>query len=210
MEARKVIITSTRSSSKKVINTTAETLGELKADLDEAGVDYDGLTFYEGLSKTELKSDESILPKDVPYKGTVTNNLVFLLTNPDKKIASGSDRAALYSKIKEMNLQETVKEEYGKNFTMCKSEELQEIIDKFTPTQVNPSIVENSTIIGEDPAVRNALDKLLDILVENCSIEEEDADYVRETLKSNSTSSEASSSVEESPYSDKEIAELFS
>ena len=89
MEARKITIVSTKTQKKSVIMSGAETLGELKKDLREAGIDYDGMTFYEGTSKVELKDDASVLPHDVPYKGQTTNELVFMLTNTNKKIRSG-------------------------------------------------------------------------------------------------------------------------
>ena len=89
METRKITIISTKNHSTKVINSAATTLGELKTDLDNAGISYTDCTFFEGLTKTELKNNDAILPHDVPYKGTITNNLVFMITNASKKIKSG-------------------------------------------------------------------------------------------------------------------------
>lgn len=60
MNARNIIVWSTKTQVKKVISTTAETLADLKADLDVAGVDYENMTFFEGLTKTELKADASL------------------------------------------------------------------------------------------------------------------------------------------------------
>ena len=89
METRKITIVSTKSQSKKVIMSSATTLAELKSDLRQNGIDYEGMSFFEGTSKVELKNDASVLPHDVPWKGTVTNELVFMLTNTNKKIKSG-------------------------------------------------------------------------------------------------------------------------
>lgn len=89
MEARKIVVVSTKNQKKSVIMSAATTLAELKADLRHNGIEYGGMTFYEGTSKTELKTDASVLPHDVPYKGTTTNELVFMLTNTNKKIRSG-------------------------------------------------------------------------------------------------------------------------
>ena len=69
MEARKITVVSTRNQKKSVIMSAATTLAELKADLRQNGIDYDGMTFYEGTSRVELKDDASALPHDVPYKG---------------------------------------------------------------------------------------------------------------------------------------------
>ena len=89
MEVRKITVVSTRNQKKSVIMSAATTLAELKADLRQNGIDYEGMTFYEGTSKIELKDDNSVLPHDVPYKGQTTNELVFMLTNTNKKIRSG-------------------------------------------------------------------------------------------------------------------------
>ena len=89
---------------------TAETLAELKADLRAHGINYNGMTIYEGISKTELKSDNSALPHDVPYKGGTTNNLVFRLTKSEKNIKSGAmSRPEAYAAVKKLGLQDAVK-----------------------------------------------------------------------------------------------------
>ena len=90
MEIRKITVVSTKNQTKKVIMSSATTLAELKADLRLNDIDYEGMTFFEGTSKIELIDDNSILPHDVPYKGTITNELVFMLTNTNKKIKSGA------------------------------------------------------------------------------------------------------------------------
>lgn len=131
MESRKITVVSTVNHINKTIMSSAETLGQLKADFDANDIKYDDMTFYEGLSKTELKSDDSILPKDINYKGVVTNDLVFMLTYSNKKIKSGSveERMGVYAKIKELNLQDKVKEVYGKPYTMVKTAELVKVIN---------------------------------------------------------------------------------
>ena len=128
METRKITIISTKNHSTKVINSAATTLAELKSDLRNTGIDYTDCTFFEGLTKTELKNDAAILPHDVPYKGTTTNNLVFMITNASKKIRSGADRKSIIARIKALNLTEVVKNTYGKNYTNCKTEDLEKIL----------------------------------------------------------------------------------
>lgn len=127
MEARKITVVQTKNQKKSVIMSAATTLAELKSDLRANGIDYDGMTFFEGTSKTELKNDASVLPHDVPYRGTITNELVFMLTNTNKKIRSGAvamSRAEAYSAIKSMGLQDACVKKFGKNFTMCKTADL--------------------------------------------------------------------------------------
>ena len=137
METRKITIVTTKSQSKTVIETNATTLAELKRELDIAGIDYSNMTFYEGISRTELKDDNSVLPHDVPYKGSVTNELVFMLTNTNKKITSGNERADLYVVIKDNNLQEAIKVRFGKNYTQCSNADLKSFVDDFTKSNTS-------------------------------------------------------------------------
>lgn len=127
MESRKITIVETKNQRKSVIMSSATTLAELKEDLRKHNIDYTDMTFFEGVSKIELKTDNSVLPHDVPYKGTTTNELVFMLTNTNKKIKSGADtmsRTEAYNAIKSMGLQGTCIKKFGKNFTMCKTVDL--------------------------------------------------------------------------------------
>ena len=126
MEPREILVVNTKTQSRKTITSSATTLAELKADLRVAGIDYSDMTFYEGISKTEIKTDNSQLPHDVNYKGNITNNLVFMLTTANKKVKSGavSTRAEAYKAIKDNNLQDEVKKKFGKNFTNCGTNDL--------------------------------------------------------------------------------------
>lgn len=133
MEPRKITIVQTKNQKRSVIESSATTLGELKDDLRTNGIDYEGMTFYEGLTKTELKTDESILPHDIERNGVITNELVFMLTNTEKKIRSGAaamTRAEAYDAIKKNNLQAECQKMFGKNFTMCKTADLIFLVEK--------------------------------------------------------------------------------
>jgi len=115
---REILIANTKTQKRSKITTSATTLGELKADLQAAGIDYSNMTFTEGISKTQLLNDATQLPQNVMYKGQPTNNLVILLTNTKKNISSGTmTRKEAYQAIKDNNLQDAVKEEFGRNFT---------------------------------------------------------------------------------------------
>lgn len=133
METRKITIVATREQKKYVIDSAATTLGELKADLDNVGINYDDMTFMEGLTRTEILRDDSVLPHDVERVNRetgetyVTNELVFMLTNTAKKISSGivcADRKSCYSYIKEHGMQDAIQRTFGKNFTQVKTEDL--------------------------------------------------------------------------------------
>lgn len=131
MEIRTITIVSSKAQKRKDIETAATTLGELKNDLNEAGIDYDGMTFYEGLTKTELKTDSSLLPKDVERGGKITNHLVVMLTEPQKKVKNGTmNRMEAYAYIKKHNLQAAVQSQFGDNFTRCKTPDLVSFCEK--------------------------------------------------------------------------------
>ena len=130
MEFRKVTIINNKTQSQKVIQaSSATTLGELKREMREAGIEYEGMTFFEGHLRAELKDDASILPTNIPYKGQVVNDLTFLLTAPEKKIKSGAmSRAEAYNAIKAKGLQSECVKRFGKNFTMCKTQDLIDLL----------------------------------------------------------------------------------
>lgn len=134
METRKITVILESANSHKVIESGAETLGELKRDLAAAGIDYEGKTFREGLSRTELLDDASALPRDVVFRGETTNNLVFTLTTANKKIRSGAmSRAEAYEAVKAAGLQDAVKMRFGKNFTQVGTADLVDFLSKKAP-----------------------------------------------------------------------------
>lgn len=122
---REILIANTKTQKRSKITTSATTLGELKADLRAAGIDYSNMTFTEGISKTQLLNDATQLPQNVMYKGQPTNNLVILLTNTKKNISSGNmTRKGVYQAIKDNNLQDAVKKKFGRNFTQVPTSNL--------------------------------------------------------------------------------------
>lgn len=137
MEFRKVTIINNKTQSQKVIQASAATtLGELKREMREAGIEYEGMTFFEGHLRAELKDNASILPTNIPYKGQVVNDLTFLLTAPEKKIKSGAmSRAEAYNAIKARGLQNECVKRFGKNFTMCKTQDLIDLLGEGAPVK---------------------------------------------------------------------------
>lgn len=127
---REILIANTKTQKRSKITTSATTLGELKADLRAAGIDYSGMTFTEGISKTQLLDDATQLPQNVMYKGQPTNNLVILLTNTKKNISSGAiSRQEIKNIIKRNNLQEAIKNKFGRNYTQVSNKDLELFID---------------------------------------------------------------------------------
>ena len=236
METRKITVVQTKNQKKSVIMSAATTLAELKSDLRANGIDYDGMTFFEGTSKVELKNDASVLPHDVPYKGTVTNELVFMLTNTNKKIRSGAatmSRAEAYSTIKSMGLQNACVKKFGKNFTMCKTIDLIALIQSngvAKPASVAPKAeakkeekVETPVNTPKAPAsnggecvdsvARAAISKLVEILEDNGTIkyyeEEEVLGILGGKVAVSAEPSEEYKPKSASPYSDDEIDDMF-
>lgn len=153
MESRKVTIINNKTQSQKVIQaSTATTLGELKAEMREAGIEFKGMTFFEGHLRAELKDDAAALPTNIPYKGQVVNDLTFLLTAPEKKIKSGAmSRAEAYNAIKARGLQDECVKRFGKNFTMCKTQDLIDLLDE--GSKPAPAVKEEKKeVVKEKPA----------------------------------------------------------
>lgn len=228
MEARKITVVQTKNQKKSVIMSAATTLAELKSDLRANGIDYDGMTFFEGTSKVELKNDASVLPHDVPYKGIVTNELVFMLTNTNKKIRSGAmSRTEAYNAIKSMGLQSACVKKFGKNFTMCKTADLIALVQdsgalKPAPKAEAKAETKNEERVevpasngGEyvDIVARAAINKLVEILEDNGTIEDYEKEEVLGILGGEVTVSAASTEKYKpksaSPYSDDEIDDMF-
>lgn len=169
MEARKILFILSNSSNQKSIMSEAETLGALKADMRRADINYDGMTFYEGRTRTELKDDASVLPVNVPVpaKGanpaTTTNDLVFMLTTANKKIKSGAlspERKNALEEIKAKGLGAAVIAKFGKNATQCKTPDLLAfLVEQSKPaSQVATKApkakkVEEKIIVDENPDI---------------------------------------------------------
>lgn len=223
METRKVTIINSKTQSQKIIqDSKATTLGELKQEMRERGIDYTGMTFFEGHMRAELKDDAAPLPTNIPYKGQVVNDLTFMLTAPEKKIKSGAmSRVEAYTEIKKRGLQGTCVDKFGKNFTQCTTADLISLIESNTvkavapkaekpkvvkPIEVAPAKKEEASVAPETSATGCNCSKALTILTkalyENDTIEEETYDAVMATLNGGTYSAPEK-------MSKKEIDEMF-
>ena len=206
METRKVTIINSKTQSQKVIqDSKATTLGELKQEMMERGIDYTGMTFFEGHMRAELKDDAAPLPTNIPYKGQVVNDLTFMLTAPEKKVKSGAmSRAEAYAEIKKRGLQGACVDKFGKNFTQCSTADLISLFEKGSTKAVPapkakkpveaapaaPAKAEEAPVAPETPATgcncSKALAILTEALYEDEAIEEKTYDAVMATLKGGS------------------------
>ena len=206
METRKVIIINNKTQSQKTIMSNANTLGELKAEARNAGVNIEGMTWYEGHMRAELKDDSAELPATVMWRGQETTDLTFLLTQPEKKVKSGAmSRAEAYAKIKAMNLGNACKVRFGKNFTQCSTNDLIELITAAESTcdvQEEAPVEVVKTEVKPQGNIVDALKVLVNALYRNDCLEEEDYEEVMSELEGKKVSSDK--------MSRKDIDEMFS
>ena len=182
METRKITVIETRNSKKTIIETAATTLGELKRDFSAHNIDYSDMTFFEGLTKTELINNDSILPTNVMYKGTPTNNLTIMLTNSNKKIKSGAlsettPRSVVYSHIQNMGLQTQCVARFGRNYTQVPTASLIALIN-----DANKNTEKKCECNNETAHLVNAFTALIDTLEFNDHISYLEANELREIL----------------------------
>lgn len=215
METRKVTIINSKTQSQKVIqDSKATTLGELKQEMRERGIDYTGMTFFEGHMRAELKDDAAPLPANIPYKGQVVNDLTFMLTAPEKKVKSGAmSRAEAYAEIKKKGLQGACVSMFGKNFTQCSTADLISLFEKGStnaapaPKAEKPVEAEAAPVTSDTPShtgcnCSKAIAMLTEALYSNDTIEEETYDAVMAALTGKSCNTPEK-------MSKKEIDEMF-
>ena len=198
METRKITVISNKGQYKKVMNSAASTLGELKADMTAVGIDYDGMSFLEGLTRTELIDDASQLPTNVNYRGTITNDLVFYLTSTNKKIKSGMTRQEAYAHINAYpELKDVVKNTFGRNFTQVSTDNLVHIIIE---AQI-PYVCDECACPSCDCEEMNQTELLASFLLDNGCIT---LDQYNRVLGTDNPQFE-----EQSPYSNEELEDMF-
>ena len=213
METRKITVVDSSTQKHSVIMSGAETLGELKRDFEAAGINCEGKTFFEGHARAEYLDDASLLPRDIMYKGAVTNDLVFMITDSNKKIKSGASRAEVYTEIKSRGLENRVKELFGRNYTQVPTKDLESILN--AGTDVNTTDTKAETTEKSNNPIEVIVDCF--IKVTDCLAEADimDCDEVNELqrklkeIKGKSVNSVNTKEVLESPYTDDEIDEMF-
>ena len=137
---REIQVIANSQNKNEVYMSNAETLGELKAELINRGYEVEDMDIKEGKSRTDLRDELTPLPSNFNYKGVETNDLVIMITPRNTKIKSGMyTRQELYAKVKEYNLQSKCVEEFGKNFTQCKTADLAAMVADVESEQQAPS-----------------------------------------------------------------------
>lgn len=131
---RKITVIVSATNTRHTFDTDVTTLGQFKRLLEDNGINTENQSYYEGVSKTELLNDDSVLPTNIPYKGRIENNLVIMMTTENKKIKSGCDRKELYVIIRDNKLQDAIKEHFHTPYTNVKTAELDEFISDVLDT----------------------------------------------------------------------------
>lgn len=205
METRKITVSNTKTQSTKVIETAATTLGELKEAFTNAGIDYEDMAFYEGLTRVELVDDASLLPHDVNYKGTVTNDLVIMLTNMKGKIASGmATRQEVYTYIQEHGLQQDAFAKFGKSYTNVSTAELINWLSTNEEDQAECKCTCHKKITVQIEDLEDAVNFAIAAM-------EGVASLLKQVIEANAAEEQAKANKEEikkSPYSVKELDEM--
>ena len=208
MEARTITIITESGYGHTTIKSSAETLGALKRALAQNGIDYEGKTFREGLSRTELVDDASVLPRDLEWKGARTNNLVFTLTTANKKIRSGAmSRPEAYEAVKKAGLQDAIKAKFGKNFTQVGTADLEAFLSKKTPKAAPEAPKSEKAKAKPEAAACPLEDKfnaLVEVLVSNGTLEDYEAEEILGTVAKEAPKASKS----DSPYSEAELRAL--
>lgn len=206
METKKFTIVDTRTNKVTVIESIATTVGELKADLRANNIVPDGMAIQEGLTKTEFgDNDNTLLPHDVPYRGSTTNNLVFRITKKNKNIESGMTRSEAYSKIKDLDLAEAIKDKYGKNYTIVKTEDLIAEVEKAEGEALSyfEDDTEEDTCCAQTNAVVSTLKQLIAEL-----FDQDILDYGK--MKALLKMLEPATKSDDELYSSSELSDMFS
>ena len=86
---------------RKDFESNAVTYGQLKTELRDNGFNLNEVRVSEGHTQIDLVNDDAILPTNINKRGTITNDLVIIMT-PQTKIKSGmiDTKTASYKELK--------------------------------------------------------------------------------------------------------------
>lgn len=165
MEARTIWILDRATNTHVKIITDATTFGELKQAAKAAGVRYEGKDWLERISQQSPLSDESILPTNLPWQGKVTNDLVFVLTDTNKKIKSGLGRNEILEKVKDLGLQQELKLKYGKPYTNINNDTLLKEVEEAEEALNTDDVFDNCDVCHEKENKYNSVIKVIAALL---------------------------------------------
>lgn len=209
MANRTITIVDNASSKKVVLNGDFTTFGEVLDAARAQGINTTGVDFMEGLTKTIFNRADALLPNDVDYKGTTTNNLVFAVTASNKRVKSGVDRNELKIIIQSNNLGEAIKEMFGKNWTICTNAELEQAVNSLydaCPAEEDVDCEEACGFADEYEVFVQGIAHLLAALKEETL---EDILACVHAFETNTQAPVAKKPEVKSPYSDEELEDIL-
>ena len=165
MEARTIWILDRATNTHVKIITDATTFGELKQAAKAAGVRYEGKDWLERISQQSPLSDESILPTNLPWQGKVTNDLVFVLTDTNKKIKSGLGRNEILEKVRDLGLQQELKLKYGKPYTNISNDVLLKEVEEAEEALNTDDLFDDCDVCHEKDNKYNSVIKVIAALL---------------------------------------------
>ena len=130
---RQINVISSETQTRVAFESEANTVAELLQELDSRNINYKDKILFEGISHSTIETNvpDGILPHGNTYRGTVTDDLVIMIT-AGKKIKSGmvdlNDRHALYAFIKDNQLQQDVLNKFGISYTNLKTNVLADYV----------------------------------------------------------------------------------
>ena len=164
MEPIKITVVSTSLSTPQVFMSSSSNLGELKSELRSKDIDIQDKTFKEGVTKIELVSDTTELPR-FKADGTAIPELVIMMTGTTKKIKSGAGRQEILAIVKRMVSEDpSLKAVFG-NYTIRTSADLEILITKYskvTPRHIAPCVSE--ALASKETATKNPTLNLSDYI----------------------------------------------
>lgn len=131
MTTKKFTVFDTRTNGARTFDSMANTVGELKNELLNMGIDINGMAVSERFSHANIDvgNPSAALPTNVVKRdGSITNDLVFYITKAGKNIESGMDRKQAYAQIKDLNIQDKIKAAFGKSYTNVPTNDLENFL----------------------------------------------------------------------------------
>ena len=135
---RQINVISSENQTRVAFESEANTVAELLQELDSRNINYRDKILFEGISHSTIETSvpDGILPHGNTYRGTVTDDLVIMIT-AGKKIKSGmvdlNDRNALYAFIKDNQLQQDIISTFGISYTNLKTD----VLSKYVASKVS-------------------------------------------------------------------------
>lgn len=182
-----ITVFSTKGRKKSVVESVATTWGDLKKDLNAAGIETNGFKAIIGETQTTMESTKAVLPKGLDIRGKVTDDFTLFLT--PIKVKSGSD----YIDVNTMGYKECKKfikdiyaasdeaKAYFGNYTQKTTEAMKTLIKGWLEANSEPVPKETEDVVTAtyyvDEAIKN-LNMLKAKLESGCFDNEEVVDEV--------------------------------